>query len=111
MPLGGGVAIGEPFWHEWPLPDGIESHGYVDVATTVERFEAGGLAMTGIVAASGDDWDAYESLHWRAVEEWLLEEPDHPDAAGIRVELDARRREHLVRRRLMGWAVFVGRRI
>ena len=64
VPPGGGVAIGEPFWHEWPLPDAVESHGYVDLAGTVERFERGGLVMTGLVASSEDDWDAYESLHW-----------------------------------------------
>ena len=29
---GGFLAIGEPFWRQWPLPDGIEDDGYVDLA-------------------------------------------------------------------------------
>ena len=68
---GGFVAIGEPFWHE----AGAEADGFVDLAATVERFQSGGLALTGLIAASEDDWDRYESLHWRALEEWLAAEP------------------------------------
>jgi hypothetical protein len=34
-----------------------------------------GFAVTGLVAASEDDWDRYASLHWRAIEEWLAENP------------------------------------
>jgi hypothetical protein len=34
------------------------------------------VTITGIIAASDDDWDRYESLHWRALEEWLAEHPD-----------------------------------
>ena len=50
---------------------GVEADDFVDLAATVDRFQSGGLALTGLIAASGDDWDRYESLHWRALEEWL----------------------------------------
>ena len=43
----------------------------MDLTATAERFTATGLALTGIIAASEDDWDRYESPHWRAMEEWL----------------------------------------
>jgi hypothetical protein len=61
-----------------------------------------------LIAASEDDWDTYESLHWRALEEWLAENPGDREAAAIRDRHDANRRlylEHL--RALLGWAIFV----
>ena len=70
------VAIGEPFWRRWPLPDGVDPEGYVPLSETAARLEAAGFALTGLVAASEDDWDRYEGLHWRAMEEWLAEHPD-----------------------------------
>jgi SAM-dependent methyltransferase len=57
VPLGGFVAIGEPFWRRWPLPEGIEKEGFVSLHETVARFERAGFAITGIIAASEDDWD------------------------------------------------------
>ncbi len=111
MRSGGFVAIGEPFWREWPLPDGIDATGYVALDATVRRFEQAGLAVTGVIAASEDDWDHYESLHWRAIEEWLAEHPDHPDAEEFRAQ-HARFRDEYFRfnRALLGWAIFVGRK-
>src|SRR5215208_2580211 len=104
---GGFVAVGEPFWRQWPLPDAVESQGYVGLEETVARLEEPGLALTGLVAASADDWDRYESLHWRAIEEWLAEHPD----AEFRAQHDGFRRGYLrTQRALLGWAIFVGRR-
>ena len=101
------VAIGEPFWHE----AGAEADGFVDLASTVERFQSGGLALTGLIAASEDDWDRYESLHWRALEEWLAANPEHPDAEAIREQHLARRDDYLRSQRArLGWAIFVGRK-
>jgi hypothetical protein len=37
---GGFVAIGEPFWRQWPLPFGVDAEGFVDLDATVERFES-----------------------------------------------------------------------
>jgi hypothetical protein len=108
---GGFVAIGEPFWRQWPLPDGIEKDDFVDLPATVERFEQAGLAPTGMIAASEDDWDNYESLHWRATEEWLAEDPDHPDADDIRTRHNRYRSDYFrFKRALLGWAIFVGRK-
>ena len=104
---GGFVAIGEPFWRTWPLPDGVRPEGFVPLSDTAGRLGRAGFALTGIVAASEDDWDRYESLHWRALEEWLAEHPD----AELRARHEQRRGDYLrSRRALLGWAIFVGRK-
>jgi SAM-dependent methyltransferase len=111
---GGFVAIGEPYWRTWPLPDGIDADEagvgadeWLELRRTVERFTATGVALTGIIASSEDDWDRYESLHWRALEEWL---EAHRDAE-TRERHERHRTNHLAfRRELLGWAIFVGRK-
>jgi SAM-dependent methyltransferase len=108
---GGFVAIGEPFWRQWPPPAGGHDGDFVSLDATVARFEASGLATTGIITASDDDWDHYRSLQWRAVEEWLAEEPGHPDADEVRAQHSRRRSDHFqFDRALLGWAIFVGRK-
>ena len=42
---GGHVAIGEPFWGSWPLPDGVDDLGYVPLPETVALLEQAGLAF------------------------------------------------------------------
>ena len=100
---GGHVAIGEPYWRRWPLPEGANDHGYVDLEATVERFTSSGLALTGVIASSEDDWDRYESLHWRALEEWLAVQPDDAEHAAIRAQHEWRAAAlHRVPARLAG---------
>jgi SAM-dependent methyltransferase len=111
---GGFVAVGEPYWRRWPLPDGFEpepGEDFVTLPETVERLEAGGLAFVGLVDSSLDDWDRYESLHWQTLEEWLHEHPDDPEAEDFR-RLGRHHRERYLRRQreLLGWAIFVGRK-
>jgi SAM-dependent methyltransferase len=107
---GGFVAIGEPFWKA-PPPADTQWGEYGDLPETVERFERAGLALTGLIASSDDDWDRYESLHWRAVEEWLAAHPDDPIAPEFRRRHEAHRRDYIgSERALLGWAIFVGRK-
>ena len=111
MPDGAYVAIGEPFWREWPLPEGVDPQEFVALAETVARFTDAGFRLTGIVAASEDDWDRYESLHWWAVEEWLADHPGGPDADEVRSTHEQRRSDYVrYERALLGWAIFVGRK-
>ena len=106
----GHVVVGEPFWRQWPLPEGIDPEGFTSLPRTIERFKAADLVPIGLVAASEDDWDAYESLHWRALEDWLAENPNDPDAIEIRRRHHEARDHYLsVQRGLLGWAMFVGR--
>jgi SAM-dependent methyltransferase len=108
---GGHVVVGEPYWRRWPLPPGVAAEGYVPLAETAALFGRAGLHVVGLIASSDDDWDRYESLHWRAVDEWLAEHPDDPDAPEFR-ERNARYRDRYLReqRELLGWAIFIARK-
>jgi SAM-dependent methyltransferase len=108
---GGFIAVGEPFWRRWPLPAGVDSEGWATLPETAARLAAAGFAVTGIIAASDDDWDRYESLHWRALEEWLAQNPGDPDAADMRDKHERSRSRYLgTEHELLGWAIFVGRK-
>jgi hypothetical protein len=62
-----------------------------------------------VIASSEDDWDRYETLHWRAVEEWLAANAADPDANDIRRQSERRKRTYLRHgREYVGWAIFVG---
>jgi precorrin-6B methylase 2 len=107
----GHVVVGEPYWRVWPVPDGVDDEGYVALADTAARFADAALDVTGIIASSEDDWDRYESLHWRALDEWLAEHPGDPDAPQFRVRYERTRDDYLrSERALLGWAIFVGRK-
>ena len=106
---GGRLAVGEPFWRSWPLEPAAADEGFTGLRETVERFESAGLTLVGLIASSEDDWDAYESLHWRALEEWLAANAEDPGAGDIRRQhTDARERYLSSGRERLGWAIFVG---
>ncbi|MFN2471113.1 MAG: cyclopropane-fatty-acyl-phospholipid synthase family protein [Gaiellaceae bacterium] len=108
---GGFVAVGEPFWRRWPLPEGVDDEGYVGLDATLARFTEAGVAVTGLIAASEDDWDHYESLHWRAVEEWLADELEAPVGHDVRLRHERYRGDFFrYKRALLGWGIFIGRR-
>jgi SAM-dependent methyltransferase len=110
----GFVAIGEPYWRTWPLPEGYvpdDGDDFRTLAETVGLVDAAGLEPTTLIASSEDDWDRYESLQWLVGDEWLHEQGDDPAAAEIRTRLTADRDSYLRGRRdVLGWAIVVGRR-
>lgn len=101
----GFVAVGEPYLRsEAPFEE------FLPLAETVERFAAAGVEPVRLIASSEDDWDRYETLHWLALDEWLVANPAHAQAAEFREEGRRRRDDYLRRQRaLLGWAIFVGR--
>jgi len=108
---GGYVAVGEPYWRRLPLPEDYEDRDdpFTSLEGTVLLFETAGLPVVSVIGSSDDDWDRYETLHWRACEEWLAENPGDPDAADVRAMHERSKRTYLRHRReLMGWAIFVG---
>ncbi len=111
---GGYVAVGEPYWRTWPLSPGYPDPDmtYATLPETVAKIDRNGLRLVAILASSEDDWDRYESGHWRKLEEWLREHPDDPDADAIR-ERHLAFRDHYLRwqRDAMGWAIFVARKL
>ena len=117
VPRRGLVAVGEPFWREWPLPDGfdpataaVKGEDFLPLPLTVERFESAGVEVVSLIASSQDDWDRYESLHWLTLDEWLAANPDDPQAEEFRAR-GRRSRDLYVRwrRDLLEWAIFVCR--
>jgi SAM-dependent methyltransferase len=90
------IAIGEPF----ARTPGGEEEGWVDLPATVARFESAGVQLTGMVASSQDDWDRYESLHWRAAVEH--------GGDGVLETHRSHVQRHFRRRENAGWAIFTG---
>jgi SAM-dependent methyltransferase len=108
---GGYVVVGEPYWRRLPLPEDYEDRRepWTTLEGTVLVFETSGLPVVSVIAASEDDWDRYETLHWQAVERWLADNGEDPDAADIRERHDRYKRNHLrFGREYLGWAIFVG---
>jgi len=87
----------------------VGDEGFLDLHGTVERFESSGVPVISLIAASGDDWDRYQSLHWRACEAWLAENPQHREADDLRATHERHKAHYLrVARSLLGWAILVG---
>jgi SAM-dependent methyltransferase len=108
---GGHVVVGEPYWRRLPLPDDYADRGdpWTTLEGTVTIFETFGLPVVSVIAASEDDWDRYETLHWQAVERWLAENRDDPDAAEIAARHERHKRTYLRHgREFLGWAILVG---
>lgn len=108
---GGHVVVGEPFWRKLPLPDEYEERDapFTTLEGTVEIMETGSLRVVSVIASSEDDFDRYDTLHWRAVEEWLAEIADDPEADEIRRRHEQDKRTYLRHgREYLGWALFVG---
>ncbi len=106
---GGHVVVGEPYWRKLPLPDYAAQAPFTTLEDTVSIVESGGLRTVFAIASSRDDWDRYETLHWRACEEWLAANPTDLDAADIRAQYERDKRNYLRHQReYLGWAIFVG---
>ena len=108
---GGHVVVGEPFWRHLPLPDDYEDRAdpWTTLEGTVTIFETSGLPVVSLIASSEDDWDRYETLHWRACDEWLARNPDDPDARDIEARHKRYKRTYLQHaREYLGWAIFIG---
>lgn len=108
---GGYLAVGEPYWRRLPLSQDDEDRGdpWTTLEGTVVVFETSELPVVTVIASSEDDWDRYETLHWRAVEQWLVANSDDPDAAEIRTRHEREKRTYLRHgREYLGWAIFAG---
>jgi SAM-dependent methyltransferase len=109
------LAVGEPYWREWPLPaaPGAERTAegeWLPLLETIERVESTGVRVVSLVASSEEDWDRYESLHWLTLDAWLAANPEHPQAEEFRARGAAQRARYLAwERAVMGWAIFVCR--
>jgi hypothetical protein len=102
------VAVGEVFLRAEADRRGNE---FVSLAETVRRFERAGPPLTVLIAASEEDWDRYESLHWATLEAWLAGNPHDPGAAKIREQHEESKWHYLEHgREVEGWAILAGRK-
>jgi hypothetical protein len=102
--------VGEPYWRRLPLPDDYADRDdpFTTLDGTVAILESGGLRVVSVIASSEDDFDRYETLHWRSVEGWLAANPGDPDAAEIETRHRQYKRTYLrYGRAYLGWAIFV----
>ncbi len=107
----GDVFLQAPLAKEVAEREGVSAGDYHTLEEIADVFEAHGLALDGLIAASPDDWDRYASGSWRAAHAWAAANPDDPDRAEILRLIDGYRKEHLrFTRHHLGWAIFVARR-
>jgi SAM-dependent methyltransferase len=107
------ILVGEPYWIEPPPEDayvaeGLSLNDYVSLDGTLDRFESAGMNLVEMVIANQDGWDRYEAPQWMAVNDFLVANPNDPDASKLREWITNNRRTYLqYGRRYLGWGVFV----
>jgi len=113
---GGLVLVGEPFWPGEPdegyLAAGdLEKEAYSTHHGNVTIGEEEGLVPLYTVVSSQDDWDRYETLQWRAADEYASEHPDDPDVPEL-VRRVADDRETYLKwgRDSLNWALYLFRK-
>lgn len=110
---GGLVLVGEPFWLEDPPEEALAGpwigrEEFASLAETAAKCESAGMTLVEMVLADGDSWDRYSAGQWWAVDSWLRDNPEHPDADAMRDFLVTGRSSYLTYgRRYLGWGVFV----
>lgn len=107
------LLVGEPYWNE-PAPDsaykamGIARDEYVSLEETLNRMESAELRLVELVSADQYGWERYEAQQWLAVDDFLLENPDDPEATELSDWVDNNRRTYFrFGRKYLGWGVFV----
>ncbi|TDQ50302.1 SAM-dependent methyltransferase [Actinorugispora endophytica] len=106
---GGRLLFGECFWqrdptdaelaamYDTPREQYRTTRGLVDLALSY------GFRLRALSQAGLEEWDDFESGHAQGREEWLLENPDSPDADEVRAAAD----RHRVAR-IDGWREVMG---
>jgi SAM-dependent methyltransferase len=97
---GGLVLTGEPFWKKDPAAEylawsGMGRDDFGTHAQNVEGGEAEGLVPLLALVSTGDEWDRYETLQWRAAARYADSNPDDPDLAELRTRVAKNRYEYV----------------
>lgn len=110
---GGLLLVGEPYWIDPPPEEAYQSSGigkddFASLAGTLVRIESAGMELVEMVLADQNSWDRYAAGQWWTINEWLRNNPNHPDAPAIQKSMSASKRDYLeYGRRYLGWGVFV----
>ncbi len=110
---GGKVLVGEPFWNTEPAPEYLEHSGltrdeFGSHESNVEAGVAAGLVPWLALVSSGDEWDRYETLQWRAAARYAQRHPEDPDVPEIVERVERSRHEYLRwGRTTLGWSLYL----
>jgi SAM-dependent methyltransferase len=111
---GGRIAVGEPY-AKAPFPPRVRERWREYDRTLSELVDVvaeHGFEPTGVIASSDDDWDHYESPHWRAGLAWAKAHAGEPEAESIRSRvIEDRRRYFEEERDVFGWAIVTAERL
>ncbi|AXX32688.1 hypothetical protein APASM_5323 [Actinosynnema pretiosum subsp. pretiosum] len=91
---GGAVVVGDAFWEHPPNDVALEvfgEEGYGTLAELVDLAVEVGYRPLRVSVASRDEWDDFESRWCASRELWLLANPGHPEADGVRALVDEHR--------------------
>jgi SAM-dependent methyltransferase len=95
---GGRVLLGEGFWHRTPTESelagmwpGTTAGEFGDLAGLVDLAVAAGFRPAWTETATLEEWEDFESGYQCDEEEWLAAHGDHPEAAGLRAQVDQHR--------------------
>jgi len=94
---GGRLLFGEGFWLREPTQRELDTLGdvllaqYRSVPDLVDFALAHGFRLRALSQATLEEWDDFESRHAQGWEDWLLDNPDSPDAGEVRARADAHR--------------------
>lgn len=111
---GGVMAIGDIYARSRSIPAQSAEHFAGGPVRTLQdtalQLDQDGLTLVGLIDSSLDDWDRYESEHWRAAASWARQNPHHPDLREFCERNERFKHNHLrFDRDALGWALFVSR--
>ena len=113
---GGLIIAGEPYWLKEPDPeylkaDEMERETFHSHMENVMMGDDYGLTCSYTLCSDHEDWDIYETLHWRSAAEYVDENPDDPDNPEI-IENSERYREIYLKwgRDTLNWCLYLFRK-
>ncbi len=110
---GGQVLVGEPFWRRDPdegylTEAGLRRDEFGTHAENVATGERAGLVPLLALVSSGEEWDRYETLQWRATARWVASHPEDPDIPELVERVAQARHAYLTwGRDTLGWALYL----
>lgn len=113
---GGLILAGEPYWLKDPDPEYLKAeemeketfHTHMENAVMGDQY---GLTCSYTMCSDHEDWDLYESPHWRSAAEYVDANPDDPDNPEI-LEHSRKYREIYLKwgRDTMNWCIYLYRK-
>lgn len=98
---GGYLLIGEGYWKKKPSTEYLQALGGAEESELQSHYdnvmtgEQMGLVPNWAYVASEDDWDEYEWLYAKSIEDYCYENPDDPDYEAMRKRISSWRQTYL----------------